>query len=658
MMLLQANKYNLVAGKNKVDLSLPFRLANIPTNSVLELVPRTDGAATAADVKVALQFGSGGRLEGSFSAGSTLADLLLTFIRSGQVQADEQTLLESNFAGVTVVYMRSQISGGDVASTTLAGMGISRGSVSLRASLPAPPTAASAAAPGAPTSAAAASASSEAPTPVSGVAASEGSDGMDVDLDGQQQVDGGGGTGSSSAALSSESPEELRAAVYNNTSSNANAAPNGSMTPAAASGGMSVESSAAQGAAIASTSSAAAAASSSSTAAESEAPAPRGAVAAATTGGSANPQHARIRATGAKVRAAIAQLRMSAFDADAAECLSTLIKMLDNLVARPGEGKIRCVRLGNPKYHAAVGRHPGGTDILRAVGFVDDNASAAASSFELSIILNDEDEDDEITLGVRALVALEATSLGVRLPPAPEPNTLTREAMAREVKRVLQAFDPFKASVMKMEVDERENRIKPDIKVLGGGGGDVEMDTGRGGGGGGSNAAGGAGAGSSFSMADGAGSTASASSAAAGGGALPPAGSLHMTAIERKVAGLKARAAEIIERSGPRERNTTVILYDAGRTFNPNTFSAAEASGGLQGGSGDGSASNAAGGGAGSAAAASSSDADRSDAVAEPGDSRLQLEYMRKKMRAEKEEVRRLCAVIDWLACCPLSTSL
>ena len=50
---------------------------------------------------------------------------------------------------------------------------------------------------------------------------------------------------------------------------------------------------------------------------------------------------------------------------------STLLKIVGNLVDKPGERKFRCLRKGGAAFHEALGKLPGGYDALRAVGFRD-----------------------------------------------------------------------------------------------------------------------------------------------------------------------------------------------------------------------------------------------------------------------------------------------
>lgn len=87
-------------------------------------------------VKVALQTSSGQRLQATVPSTITLAELLQRFVAEGSLAASWAVLEASGFAGCSVVYMRSSISGSALLETSLAMMGITGGAVSLRLQLP------------------------------------------------------------------------------------------------------------------------------------------------------------------------------------------------------------------------------------------------------------------------------------------------------------------------------------------------------------------------------------------------------------------------------------------------------------------------------------------------------------------------------------------
>jgi hypothetical protein len=76
---------------------------------------------------------------------------------------------------------------------------------------------------------------------------------------------------------------------------------------------------------------------------------------------------------------AVQQVLKNNFDADSKVCLTTVMKMIDNLLAKPDNEQVRSIRLTNPTFHSKVVQKQGHL-ILLAAGFVvhpDPNAVAA-----------------------------------------------------------------------------------------------------------------------------------------------------------------------------------------------------------------------------------------------------------------------------------------
>ena len=47
------------------------------------------------------------------------------------------------------------------------------------------------------------------------------------------------------------------------------------------------------------------------------------------------------------------------------------MKLLDNVIGRPGDFRTRSIRIRNPNFFSKVGRFPGGIQVLRVAGFVE-----------------------------------------------------------------------------------------------------------------------------------------------------------------------------------------------------------------------------------------------------------------------------------------------
>uniref|UniRef100_A0A667WIP9 ASPSCR1 tether for SLC2A4, UBX domain containing n=1 Tax=Myripristis murdjan TaxID=586833 RepID=A0A667WIP9_9TELE len=75
--------------RNVLDLTLPWRFASVPNNAKLEMVPSTrKQAGVDSQVRIALQMEDGSRLQGSFSCGQNLWELLTHFPQTGCVCVD------------------------------------------------------------------------------------------------------------------------------------------------------------------------------------------------------------------------------------------------------------------------------------------------------------------------------------------------------------------------------------------------------------------------------------------------------------------------------------------------------------------------------------------------------------------------------------------
>ncbi|KAK2815792.1 hypothetical protein Q5P01_026259 [Channa striata] len=114
--------------RSVIDLTLPWRFANLPNNAKLEMVTSTRKQAVAdSQVRIALQLEDGSRLQGSFSCGQTLWELLTHFC-----QTSEKELSESGSTPVCV-YMRDEVSGEEaLKKTTLKALGLTGGSAIVR----------------------------------------------------------------------------------------------------------------------------------------------------------------------------------------------------------------------------------------------------------------------------------------------------------------------------------------------------------------------------------------------------------------------------------------------------------------------------------------------------------------------------------------------
>ncbi|XP_037328775.2 tether containing UBX domain for GLUT4 isoform X1 [Pungitius pungitius] len=122
------DEHGLKFQRTAVDLTLPWRFANLPNNAKLEMVtrPKTQ-AVTESQVRIALQMQDGSRLQGSFSCGQSLWELLTHF---PQISGSELSESEST---PVCVYMREEVCGEEaLKKATLKSLGLTGGNAIVR----------------------------------------------------------------------------------------------------------------------------------------------------------------------------------------------------------------------------------------------------------------------------------------------------------------------------------------------------------------------------------------------------------------------------------------------------------------------------------------------------------------------------------------------
>jgi hypothetical protein len=126
------------------------------------------------------------------------------------------------------------------------------------------------------------------------------------------------------------------------------------------------------------------------------------------------------------------QILQSNFDATSKDCLLALLKIIDNLLSRPSDPKVRSIRCANAAFDKKVGSIVGGYDFLFSIGFVPKYPTALHSWGTASLKqpppemleLTPEHESREISIQARAILIQSAiVDLGMdegELPPAPK----------------------------------------------------------------------------------------------------------------------------------------------------------------------------------------------------------------------------------------------
>lgn len=115
---LDPEKYALKHHNKLVDLSLMFRFSSLPNNCVLEMVESR--ARPTAEVILCLQLEDGSRLNGTFESSILLIDVL------------EQLYPNYVKQDAVIIFMRKEVFGDNLRSTTLKSLGLTGGRALLR----------------------------------------------------------------------------------------------------------------------------------------------------------------------------------------------------------------------------------------------------------------------------------------------------------------------------------------------------------------------------------------------------------------------------------------------------------------------------------------------------------------------------------------------
>jgi len=104
----------------------------------------------------------------------------------------------------------------------------------------------------------------------------------------------------------------------------------------------------------------------------------------------------------------------SNFDATTKDCLNTLIKIIDNLVSKPNEPRVRSIRCANAAFDRKVGKCKGGYEFLYSIGFLPRYTSFGLEDTPETLELTPDNESRELLLqGRQVLVQSAVGGLGL-----------------------------------------------------------------------------------------------------------------------------------------------------------------------------------------------------------------------------------------------------
>ncbi|OQS04795.1 hypothetical protein THRCLA_02993 [Thraustotheca clavata] len=136
----------------------------------------------------------------------------------------------------------------------------------------------------------------------------------------------------------------------------------------------------------------------------------------------------------------IQSLLNSNFDAVSKEVIVVLMKILCNILSKPGEEKVRSIRVNNPKFYQSVGRHASAMDFLLSVGF---NYTSDRESITL------ENEDSNTLREALSILDKEANNLSIE-------SSLRPKVIESTVPAEFSAFQPL---ITRMQAQPRGSSI-------------------------------------------------------------------------------------------------------------------------------------------------------------------------------------------------------
>ena len=149
---------------------------------------------------------------------------------------------------------------------------------------------------------------------------------------------------------------------------------------------------------------------------------------------------------------AVTLIFQHSFDADSKVCLLTLMKMLDNLLHKPGNQKVRTIRLQNDTFDSKVGCRKGGIEFLIACGFEREIgpppllAATEATGEELLVLKEDKESQKQLITARRLLQMRAVQDLGIKpdqLPVYRPPPAVTSANASATGSSDPAAFNPY-----------------------------------------------------------------------------------------------------------------------------------------------------------------------------------------------------------------------
>ncbi|POM78700.1 Hypothetical protein PHPALM_3744 [Phytophthora palmivora] len=135
---------------------------------------------------------------------------------------------------------------------------------------------------------------------------------------------------------------------------------------------------------------------------------------------------------------ALQLLRDNNFDAVSRTAITTLMKIVTNILSNLENEKMRSIRLSNAAFHRSVGQVKGGLEFLRSVGFT------VVPETQM-LVLNQSPNDESVLQEGLRLLSIEADDLNI----SPDKRPVVREKTADP------NFDVFKSQITRVQMQPR-----------------------------------------------------------------------------------------------------------------------------------------------------------------------------------------------------------
>ena len=147
-----------------------------------------------------------------------------------------------------------------------------------------------------------------------------------------------------------------------------------------------------------------------------------------------------------QVKNALKALQEASFSSDMITCIEILVKVLDNVIAKPLNEKVRSIRLSNPKIAETIARYEGAIKCLELAGFSCEQGDSVTGP---ALVLHQKHERGETIMSVRSCIRTFGEEVGAKIPEPPDLQQY--ETTKKQGVQAVEKFDPFKSNVTRVQ---------------------------------------------------------------------------------------------------------------------------------------------------------------------------------------------------------------